>query len=193
MATAIVLHGRGHGVALTRALMVERLGLPALEYVVPVSAGDTWYPASFLAPLADNAPDLDAAIARVLGISDALVATGVPLAAQAIVGFSQGACLACEAVFRAGRRLGALVAFTGGLVGPRGTAWAAADGALAGMPVLLGGSREDPFVPAWRMAETAEAMQRRGAHVDFTLFEGAAHVIEEPQVLAARSLLAALG
>ena len=43
------------------------------------------------------------------------------------MGFSQGACLACEHVYRQRRRFGALVALTGGLIGPPGLRWEVPD------------------------------------------------------------------
>ena len=78
-------------------------------------------------------------------------------------GSRRARCLACEALYRAGRRVGALIAFTGGLIGPPDTAWSLRDAAFADMPVLLGGSRDDPFVPATRMSATAVALRQRGA------------------------------
>ena len=44
-----------------------------------------------------------------------------------LIGYSQGACLACEYVYRNPGPWAGLIAFTGGLVGPAGTTWATED------------------------------------------------------------------
>jgi predicted esterase len=50
----------------------------------------------------------------------------------AIMGFSQGACVALEYALRHRRRCGTLMVFTGALMGPPGTDWQRGAASLAG-------------------------------------------------------------
>jgi phospholipase/carboxylesterase len=85
------------------------------------AAGHTWYPNSFLAPMERNEPWLSSALELVASIIEKLADEDVAHTKVAILGFSQGACLATEFVARNPIRYGGLVAFTGGLIGPPGT------------------------------------------------------------------------
>ncbi|HET9991392.1 MAG TPA: hypothetical protein VFQ65_22835 [Kofleriaceae bacterium] len=89
---AIGLHGRDLGAA-SAIELAERLALPDVAFVIPEADARSWYPQSFLAPLAANQPRLDHALARVTEL-----VTGLALPPQRIfiVGFSQGACLAAR-------------------------------------------------------------------------------------------------
>jgi phospholipase/carboxylesterase len=157
---AILLHGRNHDPAVMDDTVVRRLALDRVAYVAPAAADRSWYPAGFMAPSADNEPALSFALERVARLVDEL-ATPV-----AMIGFSQGACLACEHVYRRRDhgRVRALVAFTGGLIGSSGTVWRGGNG-LADVPVFIAGSLADPWVPASRMRETVEVFARLGARV----------------------------
>jgi predicted esterase len=169
--------------------VVRRLGLPELVYVAPAAAGQSWYPAKFMAPIAENQPHLDNALAQIGAVSDELAAKGIPPAEQIIFGFSQGACLACEFVYRRRQRFAALIALTGGLIGPSGTMWTAQTDAFRDMPVLLGGSDADPWVPASRIQETAEMFRALGARVSAPLYPSREHEIRREQIEEARELL----
>jgi phospholipase/carboxylesterase len=189
----ILVHGRGQRPADLDETLVRRLDLPDLAYLAPAAADQTWYPGGFMLPTEQNQPRLGFALARLTALSDALAAGGRPVSNQVLMGFSQGACLVCEQAYRQGRRYGALIAFTGGLIGPPGLAWDADDaGALGEMSVLLGGSDADPWVPATRMQETAEVFRRLGASVEIELYPGMGHLIGDQQIAAARRLLVRL-
>lgn len=181
---ALLLHGRDQDPAVMDEHVVRRLALPTVAYVAPAAAERSWYPAGFMAPIADNEPRLSQALERVARIADELAAPHV------VIGFSQGACLACEHVYRRGAR--ALIAFTGGLIGPPGTTWRSGD-ELAGMPVLISGSEANPWVPAERMRETADAFARLGARVSTRFHPGDAHAVGDAEIAAARALLVELG
>ena len=188
-AVVILVHGRGQSPDEMDRQIVRRLDLPGVAYVAPAAADQSWYPAGFMAPIEQNQPRLDFALARLAALSDDLAARGTPLRAQVIVGFSQGACLALEYVYRRRQGVAALCAFTGGLIGPPGTAWDADGAAFDGMPVLLGGANEDPWVPAARMLETAAVFQRLGARVYAPIYPSSAHEINDDQIACAREIL----
>ncbi len=191
-AVVILIHGRGQSPGDMAQQIVHRLDLPDIAYIAPAAADQTWYPAGFMAATEQNQPRLDFALARLAALSDGLGAGAIPPSAQAIVGFSQGACLACEFVYRnRGRhRFAALCAFTGGLIGPPGTEWERVGDAFRDMPVLLGGAGADPFVPAARMLETAAVFRGLGARVDATIYPSAVHEIPDDQIVRARGILA---
>jgi phospholipase/carboxylesterase len=185
----ILLHGRNQTPAVMERDVVQRLDLRGLAYLAPSAADDTWYPASFMAPFADNEPRLSQALERVEEISVDLARRGVPAELQVILGFSQGACLGCQFVYRARRRFGALIAFTGGLLGPPGTSFPPLAGAFSGMPALFGGAADDPWVPASRMRESAETFALSGANVETAFYDGNVHEVRDAEIARGRAIL----
>jgi phospholipase/carboxylesterase len=188
----ILIHGRNQSPADMEQQIVRRVNLPDVAYVAPAAEQRTWYPAGFMAAPEENQPRLTFALDCIAALSDELAERGTPLAAQVIMGFSQGACLACEYVYRRRVRFAALCAFTGGLIGPEGTVWDLETDAYQQMPVLLGASDADPWVPAARVLETAAVYRRLGAHVDATIYPSMGHLIGDEQIVQARALLSAL-
>jgi predicted esterase len=188
----ILIHGRGQDPRDLDDMVVARIGLPEVAYVVPQAADRTWYPLGFMKPVEENQPHLDFALARIAALADELGALGMALEEQLIFGFSQGACLASEYVYRRRRRVAALCAFTGGLIGPTGSRWEADGVPFDEMPVLLGGASEDPWVPAPRMRETAEVFRQLGARVDAPIYPSTLHEINDDQIARAREILTAI-
>jgi phospholipase/carboxylesterase len=186
-AAAIFLHGRGRNPDDVLEL-AARIGLPALACVAPAAPQNTWYPDGFMAPLEKNQPHLENALGRVDALVRALMAVGHAPERIAFVGFSQGGCLACEYVFQNPRRWGALVAFTGGLIGAPGELRPPA-GDLNGTPVLLATADPDAWVPVGRVRETAEAFRRMNARVDERIYPGLEHAVNDDEMAAARALL----
>jgi predicted esterase len=113
---------------------------------------------------------------------------GVPAARIALLGFSQGACLALEYAARNPRRYAAVIGFSGGLIGPPGTPFTYL-GSLEGTPVFLGCSDVDVHIPAARVEETAAVMRRLGAAVDARLYPGMGHTVNRDELQAAREML----
>jgi phospholipase/carboxylesterase len=181
---AILVHGRTQDPATMNDHIVRRLALDDIAYVAPAAEDRSWYPAGFMAPLADNEPHLSLALERMAQLAD-------ELPAAVVIGFSQGACLACEHVYRRTRPPAALIAFTGGLIGPPQTEWSRA-ASFAAMPMMISGSVHDPFVPAPRMRETADVFERLGARVTRHFYDGANHEVSDAEIAIARDLLAAL-
>lgn len=186
-AALVLLHGRGASAASILSLHAE-LGLNALAAIAPQAAGNTWYPMSFLAPTDANQPYLDSALGKVESVVADLVARGIPSERIALLGFSQGACLASEFVARHPRRYGAVMALTGGLIGPPGTP-RDYPGLLAGTPVFLGTSDPDPHVPFERVQETAAVLERMGARVETRRYPGMPHTMNDDELDACRALL----
>ena len=186
-ATLVLIHGRGASADSILSLY-PLLDAPDVTAVAPQAAGHTWYPHSFLAPLEANQPYLDSALRKIDAVVEDLVAHGVPTERIALLGFSQGACLTSEYVARHPRRYGAVMALTGGLIGPPGTPRNYA-GLLAGTPVFLGTSDPDPHVPFERVKETEAVLARMGAQVEVRRYPGMPHTINQEEIEACRALL----
>jgi predicted esterase len=165
--------------------------LPGMAYLAPAAPGGTWYPRSFLAPLVQNQPHLDQALARGDAIVRDLEQRGARRDRIALVGFSQGACLAAQLVWRNPRRWGALVAFTGGLVGPPGTVFEPR-GDLDRTPVLITTSDADAWVPVDRVRLTAGVFRAMNGAVEELVYTGADHVVSDVEIVLARRVLGGL-
>jgi len=185
---AIVIHGRGAS-AESILTLADELRLEDVVYLAPEAAGHTWYPNSFLAPIADNEPGISSGI----GVIDALVAQlaqdGIGADRVALLGFSQGACLSLEFAARHARRYAGVFALSGGLIGPPGTPRDYA-GTFDGTPVFLGCSDGDAHIPLARVHESAEVFRRMGAAVDERIYRGMGHTVNADEIAAVRAVLA---
>lgn len=184
----ILLHGRG-ATADGIASLAAPLGvLDRWSVVAPQAAGNTWYPYSFLAPMAQNEPGITSGIALIESLVQSALDEGFRSDQVALLGFSQGACLSLEFVARHPRRYAAVIGYSGGLIGPPGTPRDYA-GFLDGTPVFLGCSDVDAHIPAERVRESAEVLSRMGASVDMRLYPGMAHTVNDEEIAAGRELL----
>ncbi len=185
----LLVHGRGQSAAYMFDLM-ERIGLD-LPCVAPDACDSSWYPQGFMAPREANQPYLDWALERIDSDVRQLESQGWPRERIALIGFSQGACLATEYVFRNPGRWAALIAFTGGLIGPEGIGWDVSKGDFDGMAALFSNGDRDPWVPWSRVLETAEVFRAMNAAVDLRHYPGRAHLVDDDEIAAARQILAA--
>jgi predicted esterase len=184
----IAIHGRGGGAEDIMALARE-VAPPGVTILAPQAAGNTWYPYRFLEPTERNEPYLSSALRIVAELIAQLAEQGIPSERVALLGFSQGACLALEAAARNAQRYAGVIGFSGGLIGPPGTAFDFA-GSLEHTPVFIGCSDVDPHIPKERVEESAAALQRLGAAVDVRLYPGMGHTVNRDELEAARSILA---
>lgn len=183
----ILLHGRGGNaqemLALGRDLTNNRLALLA-----PQAPDHTWYPFSFLAPRQQNEPFLSSSL-RVVeqALADAMNA-GLKPSQVAFCGFSQGACLATEFVARHPQRYAALLAFTGGLIGPLAEP-ISLTGDLDGTPVLLSSGDPDPHVPWARVRQSGELLTGIGATLTLQRHPGRPHTVLPEEIAKGKELL----
>lgn len=189
-AVVVVVHGRGATAADILGL-TEEFAVPGVAYLAPQAAEQTWYPHSFLAPLSSNEPGLSSGLATIGALLAAVAAAGVPAERTALLGFSQGACLALEYAARHAQRYGALVGLSGGLIGPPATP-RTYGGSLAGTPVFLGCSDRDPHIPRARVEESATVFEGLGAVVTLRIYPNMGHTVNRDEIAAVQTLLAAL-
>src|SRR6266540_3122619 len=116
----IAIHGRGSSAEDILGL-ARQVAAADVLFVAPQAAGSSWYPYSFLSPIPQNEPYLSSALRLIAALVDDIVAEGVPHERVGILGFSQGACLSLEFAARHARRYAAVIALSGGLIGPSGT------------------------------------------------------------------------
>ena len=186
-AALILIHGRG-ATAPSILELAPEFAHPDLACLAPQAAGNTWYPHSFLTPIAQNEPYLSSALQAIADVVAQVNAAGIANDRILVGGFSQGACLAAEFVARKGERMGGLLVFSGGLIGPPGTQRTYA-GNLAGMPVFIGCSNVDFHIPEGRVRESAEVLTAMGATVDLQIYPNMGHTIIEDEIARAQRIV----
>lgn len=189
-AAVIMIHGRGAGPKNIMDL-VPAIEYPDVAYLAPGAAGGTWYPTSFMAPIPQNEPGITSGLSVVHGLIDAVTAAGIPTERIMLLGFSQGACLACTAAERRPARYGGVMVFSGGLIGPPETKWSET-GTFRATPVFFGCSDQDAHVPASRVRESEAVFRRMGAEVTARIYPGMGHLVNEDEIRFAKELLGRL-
>ena len=185
----LLLHGRYYKPTSMRQL-ADRLGLPGIACVAPEASDRSWYPHRFMDPREANEPELSRAIAHVHEMLDGIEAQGVEPERTVLGGFSQGGCLACEALAQRPRPLAALIVLCGGLMGANeGELVHPPAGALDALPVLLTGTEQDDWIPVQRVERTADVLRAAGASVDMKIHPPADHEVHDTEVVAFRRLL----
>jgi phospholipase/carboxylesterase len=198
----VLLHGRDR----TKKEMTELaadLDLEGVRWLAPAAPAGKWYPNRFFDDRAGNEPDLTAAIEHCDRVMDEATEDGRLKADQIVVaGFSQGACLALEYALRRPGRIGAVLVFTGALIGPPETDWLVLagtrardagsvlkDAPLAGLKVFLTGSDNDEWITERQTRATAHALVDLGAAVRLRIYAGRPHVILPEEIREARAFL----
>ncbi|GAB3035420.1 alpha/beta hydrolase [Natronobiforma cellulositropha] len=193
-AAVVLVHGRGAS-AESILRLADEFHQHGVAYFAPQAAGHTWYPNSFLAPVESNEPGRTSGLAAVANAVETAIDSGVERDRIAILGFSQGACLASEFVARNPTRYGGLVALSGGLIGETVDAadyLESADGDLEGTPAFFGCSDVDPHIPVERVHESAAVLDDLGADVTTRIYEGMAHTINDDEIAFVTDLVAGL-
>lgn len=197
----VLLHGRG-GSAEDILGLLNMAGLANTAAIAPEAPGRSWWPTSFLAPAAQLAPHLNAALATVAGALATLEAEGVPRNRIWLAGFSQGAGLALEAYSRQGEGLAGVLSFSGGLLGtadapggPEAALYGHSPKHLGCMTNLAGGRawisvhERDPHIPLQRAKDSAAALAGQGADVLAQIYPGAGHAVMREDLAKMRAWL----
>jgi predicted esterase len=186
-AAMIMVHGRN--AAPPNILdLVPRIGEQGFAHLAPAAAGNTWYPYSFMAERERNEPGLSSGLSVLAHLVAQVEAGGIAQDRIVLLGFSQGACLTAEFAVRHAARYGAVILYSGGLIGPEGTVWEY-PGGFAGTPVFLGCSDVDSHVPKTRVDESAAVFTRMGAEVTERIYPGMGHLVNDDEIAFTRTLL----
>jgi predicted esterase len=189
-AAMVLVHGRG-ATAESILTLASALDGDDFAFLAPQAAGNTWYPNSFMAPIASNEPGIASGMQAIRDVLDELDAAGLGPERTILLGFSQGACLSSEFVARNARRYGGLVALSGGLIGPDGTVRDYA-GSLGSTPVFLGCSDVDFHIPKERVELSAQVLEDLGGAVKMRLYRGMGHTVNEDEIAHVQTMMSAL-
>jgi predicted esterase len=181
------VHGRGASAEDILGLAQE-FAAPDVAFLAPQAAANTWYPYSFLQPIAQNEPGITSGLGKIASLIAWLGEQGVAPERIVLLGFSQGACLSLEFAARHARRYAAVVGLSGGVIGPAATSRDYA-GSMSGTPVLLGCSDIDPHIPLERVRETADVFRRLGAAVDERIYPRMGHLVNEDEIAAVNAII----
>jgi phospholipase/carboxylesterase len=183
----IMVHGRG-GSAEDILSLSSYLAVKDFSLMAPQATNNTWYPYSFLAPLAENEPWLSSALGIMMELVADVKSKGVPTSSIYFLGFSQGACLTLEFVARNADRYGGVVAFTGGLIGDK-IYNSNYNGDFGGTPVFIGSSNPDPHVPVERVYATANILKDMNAEVTEKVYNHMGHTINHDEIETANRVV----
>lgn len=194
-AAVVLIHGRGSS-ARDILSLADKLSDPDVVFLAPEAAGRTWYPTSFLQPLAQNEPFLSSALQAVGDVFSELGEAGVGAERIMLLGFSQGACLALEYAARNTKRYGAVVGLSGGLIGNGEQEAPLPDDktfdyvrSMEGTPVFIGSSDIDPHIPLRRIEQSVKTFEQLGADVEKRVYRGMGHTINHDEIAFAADML----
>ena len=188
-AAVILIHGRGSS-AEDMVTLADALDLADVAVLAPSAPGGSWYPQRFLVPLAQNEPSLTRALQRIAGLVQEASTAGLTTDRIALIGFSQGACLALEHTAREGTRYGFTAGLSGALIGPLATPRPKRD--LHGTPILLGCAEADAHIPFDYVEHSAAVLAGMNARVTKQVFPGGAHTVFPEEVTWLNQQLAQL-
>ncbi|MDQ3258962.1 MAG: dienelactone hydrolase family protein [Acidobacteriota bacterium] len=189
-AGAVLVHGRGAS-AEDILTLVPVLGQPNFHYLAPQAAESSWYPNSFLAPMSRNEPGLSSGLQAIADALARLERDGLTAERTLLLGFSQGACLITEYVYRNPRRYGGIAVLSGAVITPDADTRAVPDARLelTDTPVFLGCSDSDPHVPKERVEQTARVFRALGGKVEMRLYPNLPHTVIEDELKAVREMM----
>ena len=176
----LLLHGRG-ATAESIVSLADYLELADFSIFAPQAAQRTWYPYGFMASDEGNLSSLNSSLQQVSLLFQFLIENGKAPEQIYVMGFSQGACLSLEFAALNAQKLGGVVAFTGGLIGEK-LEEKKFSGDFQGTPILLSSSAHDMHVPAQRINDSAQLLQKMGAEVSLKFFEDELHTIRPEEL-----------
>ncbi|SFS76437.1 alpha/beta hydrolase [Halostagnicola kamekurae] len=186
-AAMVLVHGRGAR-ASGMLEFANEFARDDVAFLAPQAHRGTWYPNSFLAPIEDNQPHLDSALAKLEDVLETVESAGIPLERTILLGFSQGGCLSTEYAARNADRYGGVVALSGGLIGPEGTP-RDYDGSMDGTAVFIGCGDQDPHIPVERVDESIRAFDDLEAETEKRIYQGVGHTVLEDELEYVRELV----
>ena len=192
----VAVHGRRQDPTFVIEHLARPAQRPATAWLLPRSPSRSWYPHPHSAPILDNQPHLDEALAAVDDATQHAL-THRPPSQILLVGFSQGACLISEYAARNPHNWGALAILTGSRMGP------VPDEALRPVDtwpedppdhrgprrVYTSTAAHDPWMDVARLIATADYFTECGADVVVEIFPDDQHMIRPADVAHLRLLV----
>ncbi len=175
----ILLHGRG-STASDILKLADQFCNNQFYIAAPQATHQTWYPYSFLAAEKTNEPWLSSAVQVVKRLIDE-ISKQISKDQIYLIGFSQGACLALETAARYATKYGAIVAFSGGLIGST-IDERKYQGNFEDTKIFIGNSDKDPHVPLIRCQQSEELLENMGADVTLKVYKDMAHTINRDEI-----------
>ncbi|PRX51873.1 alpha/beta hydrolase [Salegentibacter salegens] len=176
----VLIHGRG-GSAKEFLALANQLNTSEFAILAPQATDFTWYPNSFLAPIAQNEPEYSSALEVLEELLEDIKETGITSENIYFAGFSQGACLTLEFVTRNAQRFGGVAAFTGGLIGDK-IYTENYSGDFNATPIFIGSGDPDAHVPVKRVEDSAEILREMNANVEVKIYKNRPHTISEDEI-----------
>ena len=183
----ILIHGRGAG-AEDIISMASYFDVKDFALLAPQATNATWYPYSFMAPVAQNEPWLTSALSVLKELVADVNNQGITVENIYFLGFSQGACLMLEFIARNATKFGGVAAFTGGLIGDK-INMENYKGNFACTPIFIGTSNPDPHVPVERVYATTNILKQMNASVTEKVYANMGHTINEDEINNANNLI----
>jgi len=183
----IFIHGRGASAEDILSLN-DHLEIADAALFAPQATNHSWYPYSFIAPVKDNQPALDSALAIIKDLVADIENAGIPQEQIYFIGFSQGACLTLEYITRNAGKYGGAVAFTGGLIGKE-LNMQNYKGNFKQTPILITTGDPDPHVPVSRVEVSEGILKKMNANVTVKIYPGRLHTIAKAEIELAKKLV----
>lgn len=183
----VMLHGRGAS-AVSILTLKDHLELDGYAIFAPQATEHSWYPYSFMAPIADNQPALDSALEVIGSLVEDIKQQGIAQENIYFLGFSQGACLTLEYVTRNAGKYGGVIAFTGGLIGEK-LINENYKGDFDQTPILITTGDPDPHVPVSRVNETVSLIKKLNANATLKIYKGRQHTVTAEELALANNIL----
>lgn len=183
----VFTHGRGQSPEEMIETVLARIDAPGVRFALPRAPREAWYDARAVDPLTDQTrAQLDAALAQ-LGDTIAAARAASPGVPLVVAGFSQGACLSAEYLFRGGAA-DAGVLLTGCRVGAQDDDLPTAD--LRGLPVYTSNGDADPWVPLAPWHRMVGDLARAGTRLRCDIVPGRDHAVSDAECAVLSDMLA---
>lgn len=176
----IMIHGRG-GNATGILGLASELQVDGFALLAPQANQNTWYPYSFMAPVANNEPGLSTGLEVIGQAVEDILAARISKTNIYFLGFSQGACLTSEFLARHAEKYGGAFIYSGGVIGEQ-IDRSNYSGDFGEMPVLIGCSDVDAHVPLHRVQDTAQIFAEMGANVTERIYPNGPHSVMEDEI-----------
>jgi homogentisate 1,2-dioxygenase len=187
----VAIHGRGATADGILGRAVEIAGNdPTVSVVAPQASDNVWYAGRNHQPRAELGAALEASLGQLDTVLERVIVQCGGPERVVLFGFSQGACLAIELFVRRSAALAGLVALSGAGIGLPDEQPPAGPG-VAGVPVLLGASESDSWVPPAQIEAAARRLAGAGADVTIEFVAGDSHALHGRHRLLAGALLRA--